>query len=197
MVRLPRSFYEGKATEVAPELLGKVLVRQLAGRRLSGRIVETEAYMGRIDPASHAYRGKTARNRVMFGPAGYLYVYVSYGMHYCLNVVTDAPDVAGAVLVRALAPLDGVEIMEANRGRRSVIDLCNGPGKLCAALQITRDQYGADLEGEEVWIEDDGCTLDGMATSSRVGVKEGWELPWRFYVPNSPYVSKGKPAKAT
>lgn len=194
MAVLRRSFYERAAVDVAPDLLGKVLVRQLAGRRLSGRIVEVEAYMGRLDPASHAYRGPTSRNRVMFGPAGRLYVYVSYGMHHCLNVVTDAPGVAGAVLVRALEPLEGVEIMEENRGRRPRVDLCSGPGKLCAALGITRDQYGADLEGPEVWLEDDGSMPPETATSGRVGIREGWELPWRYYVPDSPYLSRGKPA---
>ena len=192
--RLDRAFYERPADVVAPDLLGKVLVHVQDAVRLSGRIVETEAYFGNSDPGSHAFRGPTARNRVMFERAGYLYVYMSYGMHACMNVVTDAPGTAGAVLIRALEPMTGIERMERNRGGRTDRELCNGPGKLCQALGITLAENGADLVSSTMWIEDDGYRPAGVRTSTRVGLSAGRDLPWRFYVPGSPYVSRGRPS---
>lgn len=197
MARLPRSYYERHAPEVAPDLLGKVLVRQTAAGTLRGRIVETEAYTGSTDPGSHAYRGLKPANAVMFGPPGHLYVYISHGIHFCMNVVTDPPGVAGAVLVRALEPMQGVAVMEVNRGGRPLVDLCNGPGKLCQALAITREQNGADLGGSEIWIEDDGFRPERVEVSARVGLTQGRELPLRFYLPDNPYVSRGKPSAPT
>lgn len=130
----------------------------------------------------------------MFGVAGYLYVYISYGMHFCMNVVTDVEGVAGAVLIRALEPLSGIEVMEKNRGDRKLVDLCNGPGKLCQAFHITREQNGADLESSEIWIEDDGWVPEMVATSTRVGLTSGADLPLRFYLPENICVSKGRPS---
>jgi DNA-3-methyladenine glycosylase len=180
---------------VARELLGKVLARDEGTAMLQGRIVEVEAYTGQTDPGSHAFRGPTRRNEVMFGDAGHLYVYVSYGMHFCANVVTDQPGVAGAVLLRALKPLSGIALMEPRRQRaRSTVELCNGPGKLCQAFGITLAHNGADLETADVWIEDDDWGPAHVATSTRVGLTAGADLPLRFFLADNPYVSRGKPS---
>lgn len=194
MSRLPRAFYDRTAAVVAPRLLGKVLVRVTSRGLVRGRIVEVEAYTGSSDPGSHAYRGPTPRNQVMFGPPGHVYVYISYGTHFCMNVVTDAPGVAGAVLLRALEPLAGIEIMQANRSGKALVDLCNGPGKLCQAYGITRAENGEDLEGTGMWIDDDGFAVASVETSTRVGLSHGCELPLRFFLPRNPYVSRGKPS---
>lgn len=194
MPRLPITFYQRGSVDVARDLLGRVLVRSDAEGTLRGRIVEVEAYTGQTDPGSHAFRGPTPRNRVMFGPAGYLYVYISYGMHYCMNVVTDREDIAGAVLLRALEPLDGIPVMEARRGGRSLVELCNGPGKLCQAFGIGREQNGASLEASAIWIEDDGYVVGEVQTTSRVGLSNGRELPLRFFLAGNRFVSSGKPS---
>jgi DNA-3-methyladenine glycosylase len=177
---------------VARELIGKVLVKAGSEAIASGRIVETEAYTGIADPASHAFRGPTSRNRIMFGPPGYLYVYLSYGVHFCCNVVTEADGVAGAVLVRALEPLNGIDVMTARRGQRPLRDLCNGPGKLCQALGIGLDDYGTDLESSSVWLEDDGFRPGEIAVSGRIGIAAAVDLPLRFFLPGNPFVSAGK-----
>lgn len=189
MAKLPRSFFARPTGEVAPDLLGCVLVRSVPGAVLSGRIVETEAYGGADDPGSHAFRGPTRRNGVMFGPPGYLYVYRSYGIHSCLNVVCEREGAAGAVLIRALEPISGIEIMERSRGGRPVADLCNGPGKLCAALDITIALNGADLEGDQVWIEE-GQRPKEVETTTRIGLTRGSDLPLRFVVAGSPFASR-------
>jgi DNA-3-methyladenine glycosylase len=191
---LPRSFYARSTPLVARELVGKVLVKESADGLSSGRIVETEAYRGRSDPASHAYRGPTRRNEVMFGPPGYLYVYLSYGVHYCCNVVTESDGVAGAVLLRALEPLAGIELMEVRRGLSPPRRLCNGPGKLCQALEIGGADYGADLETSTIWLEDDGYRPDSLQVSARVGISSAAELPLRFFLQGNPFVSPGKPS---
>jgi len=190
--KLPRSFYARAAEDVARDLLGKVLVRMFEGHMLRGRIVETESYTGESDPGSHAFRGPSPRNRVMFGEAGHLYVYLSYGMHSCMNVVTDSVGVAGAVLIRALEPLEGVAAMATLRGGRPFVELCNGPGKLCQAFAITRSQNGMDLESTEIWIEDDGWIPLEITCSTRIGLSAGTDLPLRFFLPDNIFVSKGK-----
>src|SRR5712691_12608784 len=151
--RLSRSFYRRPAVEVAPDLLGSVLVRVLPdGLRLAGRIVETEAYEPG-DPASHAFRGKTQRNAVMFGPPGHLYVYFTYGNHWMMNTVTRSRGEGSAVLLRATEPIEGVDAMARHRGRDSIRDLCSGPGKLAQALAVDRRHDGADLVGgDTIWI---------------------------------------------
>ncbi|MBV9280475.1 MAG: DNA-3-methyladenine glycosylase [Chloroflexi bacterium] len=194
--RLPRLFFDRPAAEVARDLLGKVLAGRGEAGVLRGRIVEVEAYTGQSDPGSHAFRGATPRNRVMFGPPGHLYVYFTYGMHFCVNVVTDPAGVAGAVLLRALQPMEGIDLMRRRRGDRPDVELCNGPAKLCQAFGITRRQNGLDLEGEDIWIEDDGFEIGDIAISTRVGLKEGRDLPLRFYLPGNPYVSHGKPSNS-
>ena len=192
--RLPRSFYRRDPRVLAPELLNKVLVR---GRR-RGRIVEVEAYAGGEDPGSHAYRGPTPRNASMFGPPGHLYVYVSYGMHHCANVVAGETGVGFAVLLRALAPLAGVEEMySARAGAHRVRDLCSGPGKLCEALGIGRDDDGADLVTADrgIYLADDGTPPPrDPGVSLRIGLSAGRgdEMPWRWYLPGEPNVSRAR-----
>ncbi|QXC61929.1 DNA-3-methyladenine glycosylase [Aquihabitans sp. G128] len=188
--RLPRSFYRRDPLEVAPELLGKVLVH---GRR-AGRIVEVEAYRGTDDPASHAFRGPTPRTEVMFGPPGHLYVYFTYGMHWCANAVTSQPGEAGAVLIRALEPLRATDEMAAARpAARRAVDLANGPAKLCQALGIDGAHDGVDLVRAEagVTIVDDGVAPPAVPlTGPRVGISVATERPWRFSVPGDPHRSR-------
>lgn len=192
---LPRAFYARDVLEVAPELLNKVLVvAEGDAARRSGRIVEVEAYRGRDDPASHSARGLTPRNQVMFGPPGHLYVYFTYGMHWCANAVCEPEGSGAAVLLRALAPLDGVEEMRADRpAARRDRDLCNGPAKLCQALGLAGDFNGADLVGVDrgVAMYDDGTPppTDPHQTT-RIGITNGTEHPWRWYIEGDPNVSR-------
>ena len=189
MSRRPeRSFFERPVTAVAPDLLGMVLA---CGDR-AGRIVEVEAYGGSDDPASHGHRGRTPRNEVMFGPPGHLYVYFSYGMHWCANVVCEPDGRCGAVLVRALAPLRGVAAMWSDRPKaRRARDLCSGPAKLTAALGIAGNHNGTDLldpRSPVTLLHRTGSP--GFATSGRIGIRAATERPWRWYVPGDPNVSR-------
>lgn len=190
---LARSFFRRDPLELAPALLGKVLV---AGER-AGRIVEVEAYRGEDDPASHAYRGPTARNAVMFGPAGHLYVYRSYGLHWCANVVAGATGVAGAVLVRALEPVAGIEAMARDRpAARRPVDVANGPGKACQALGVHGGHDGIDLTRARsaVRLLEDGVEPPAVPTAGpRVGITVAVDRPWRFSVPGSPFRSRPVP----
>lgn len=187
---LDRSFYRRDPREVAPELLGKVLVH---GAR-AGRIVEVEAYCGSDDPGSHAYRGMTRRNATMFGPPGHLYVYFTYGMHWCANAVCGEEGQGVAVLLRALAPLRGIDEMRAARpAARRDRDLCSGPAKLCQALGLDGRFDGADLveASHGVSILDDGTDPPLLpAVGPRVGLSAGAEAPWRWWVPDDPNVSR-------
>lgn len=187
---LPRAFYRRSSLEVAPDLLNKVLV---AGGR-SGRVVEVEAYLGPDDPASHAFRGPTLRNQVMFGPPGHLYVYFSYGVHWCANVVCGDEGEGTAVLLRALAPLGGQEAMFAARAAaRRPRDLCSGPGKLTQALGLGREHDGADLvTGDRgVQMVDDGAPPPpAPVVAPRVGISVAVDRPWRWYVAGDPNVSR-------
>jgi DNA-3-methyladenine glycosylase len=195
--RLPRSFFARPSTVVAPELLGRVLVRVLPdGTRLAARLVEVEAYE-QGDPASHSYPGRpTRRTEVMFGAPGRLYVYFTYGMHFCSNVVTGPDGYGSAVLLRAAEPLDGLEAMAANRGTDRLRLLCSGPARLTQALAIRRDDNGADL------VKDPGLFLlvgspvsaRAVARSTRVGVNVGVERRWRFFEQGSAFVSPGRPS---
>ncbi|RAO78153.1 DNA-3-methyladenine glycosylase [Dyella jiangningensis] len=183
-----RSFFERPSIAVAPQLLNKILARA-DGR--AGRIVEVEAYAGSIDPAAHTFRGKTTRNAVMFGPPGHLYVYFTYGMHWCCNCVCSP---AGeGVLIRALEPMHGLELMqEARPGGTAHRDLCRGPGRLTQALGITGAQNGIDLIRalDGFAILDDGVAPPaGVSGTPRIGIRVGVDLPWRWRVPNSRYVS--------
>lgn len=164
------------------------------GTRCSGRIVETEAYEPG-DPASHGFRGMTPRNAVMFGPAGHLYVYFTYGNHHMLNVVTRREGHPSAVLLRAAEPLEGVEAMAEARGRDRVLDLCSGPGKLAQAFSVTLLHDGHDLvTGDEIWLEAGRPAPPGsVATSERVGISVGLEPRWRYFLAQDPFVSRGRP----
>ncbi|HEY1634537.1 MAG TPA: DNA-3-methyladenine glycosylase [Acidimicrobiales bacterium] len=188
---LARDFYLGDARAVAPTLLNKLLVRDQA----VGRIVEVEAYRGAEDPASHAYRGPSRRNATMFGPPGHLYVYFSYGVHWCANAVCGPEGTGHAVLLRALAPVTGVEQMWARRpGARRERDLCSGPGKLCQALGLARDQDGADLvtgDGGVVLAADELLPPRRPAVGPRVGISVAADYRWRWWVPGDVNVSRG------
>jgi DNA-3-methyladenine glycosylase len=192
--RLPRSFYLQPTLDVARKLLGMYLVRRTPRGRLVGRIVEVEAYLGAQDPASHAYRGPTTRNEVMFRKGGSLYVYFTYGMHFCSNVVTEREGTGHAVLLRAVEPIEGVRLLAKHRGMSpgKIEQLCNGPAKLCEAFAIRREQNGTDLCGNEIWIEQRDPPLDTtqIASSQRIGVSSGKERLWRFFVKGSRFVSK-------
>ncbi len=189
-VPLAVAFYDRDPLVVAPELLGKVLVTPNG----SGRIVEVEAYDGENDPGSHAYRGRTPRTSVMFGPPGRLYVYFTYGMHWCANLVCRHEGVAAAVLVRALSPLTGVDAMRARRPvARKDVDLCNGPAKLCSALGIDGSHNGIDTTDPAalVHVVDDGTAPPvHPVVTTRIGLSNGGDLPWRWYVPGDPHVSR-------
>lgn len=194
---LPAGFYRRPTLDVAADLIGKVLVRsggRGGGFRLSGTIVETEAYIGEDDLACHASRGRTARTAVMYGPAGRSYVYLIYGMYCCLNAVTEDPGFPAAVLIRAIEPLEGIERMMRNRnGNKRTTELGSGPGKLCQAMAIDRDLNGADLTGPELWIEDRGIQPGPIRTSPRIGVDYAGayrDKPWRMFVDGSAHVSK-------
>lgn len=198
---LPRSFYARDSLDLAPELLNKVLVYDdPSAGRLAVRLVEVEAYRGADDPGSHAYRGPTPRNTTMFGPPGHLYVYFSYGAHWCVNVVCGAPGVASAVLLRGAAPLEGLDVMRTRRTRaRRDTDLCSGPGKLAQALGLDRSFDGADLVRGPLRLFDDGVAPPRVpAVSPRVGLSEGKgeDHLWRFAVPGDPNVSRPRPRMA-
>jgi DNA-3-methyladenine glycosylase len=193
---LPRPFYARDSRTVARALLNKLLVRD-DGR--VARIVETEAYRGQLDPGSHAYRGKTARNATMFGRPGGLYVYFTYGMHWCANAVCGDDGEGTAVLLRAGEPLDGLDLMHAARGPavRRDTDLCSGPAKLCQALGLDRAFDGSDLVTADrgICICDDGTKPPrSPGNSTRVGLSAGRDHPWRWWVPGNPHVSKGRPS---
>jgi DNA-3-methyladenine glycosylase len=194
---LRRSFYARDAREVAPVLLNKILVHDDPDAGLLAvRIVEVEAYAGSEDPGSHGFGGQTPRNRTMFGPPGHLYVYFTYGMHWCMNVVTGEPGSASAVLLRAGAPLVGVEAMRARRpAARRDTDLCSGPARLTQALGINKAHDGIDIvSGALRLVQDEvGPPADPVVTT-RVGLREGRgdRLPWRFLVADAPHVSRGR-----
>ncbi len=195
MKALPRSFYARDSLVLAPELLNKVLVtRTDDGVRLAARIVEVEAYQGSDDAGSHAYRGMTPRTTVMFGPPGHLYVYFTYGMHWCANVVATKDGDAAAVLLRAAAPVDGIEVMRERRVKaRRDRDLLAGPARLCQALGISGDHNGVDLVRGPVRILDDGVAPPAEpGVSTRIGLSPGRgdEHPWRYFVPGDPNLSR-------
>jgi DNA-3-methyladenine glycosylase len=192
---LPRSFYARDSRELAPDLLNKLLVsRPIDGPRVAARIVEAEAYRGSDDPGSHAYRGMTPRTAVMFGSPGHLYVYFTYGMHWCANVVATKDGDAAAVLLRAAAPVEGIEVMRSRRPKaRRDRDLLAGPARLCQAFALTGADNGADLVRGTVRIVDDGVpppTTPGVSTRVGLAAGRGDDHPWRFFVPGDPNVSR-------
>jgi DNA-3-methyladenine glycosylase len=192
-VKLARDFYKQPTVQVAQRLLGKYLVRVHPDGVTAGMILETEAYVGLEDQASHASRGPTRRNAVMFGPAGFAYVYVIYGLHHCLNAVTESEAYPAAVLIRALQPCEGLELMRARRRKQDVRLLANGPGNLCQAFGIERGLNGIDLCGDVLFVEDHWSSPSDIVATTRVGVEYAgpWkDMPWRFYISGHLGVSK-------
>lgn len=191
-----RDFFLLPTPEVARRLLGcELLVRSPEGAT-GGVIVETEAYLGAEDPAAHSFRGETKRTRSLFGHPGHAYVYFIYGMHTALNVVAAPVGVGHAVLIRALEPTVGVELMKARRGRDSLTDLCSGPGKLAQALGVTLADDGADLVAGERFVLKPAGIVTAVTASPRTGISRAVDLPYRFYLTDSPFVSgiKKRPA---
>lgn len=192
---LPREFYMRDANTVARALLGKLLVHQSPEGLAAGMIVETEAYAGPEDDGAHSYGGRrTARTEIQFGPGGYAYVFGIYGMHNCFNAVCAGVGKPEVVLVRALEPVEGIALMEKRRGSQSLTGLCSGPGKLCAALNITKAQYGLDLCGGELFItEYKTIAADKIRTSPRINIdyaEKCRDYPWRYFLADDPHVSK-------
>tara|TARA_Y100000310_G_C20691915_1_gene822847 strand:+ start:1642 stop:2181 length:540 start_codon:yes stop_codon:yes gene_type:complete len=172
---------------VAKDLLGMYLVHESEEGKTVGKIVETEAYHHENDPGSHSYKGKTKRNAQMFGEAGKAYVYLIYGIYHCFNVVTNKEGLGEAVLIRALEPVEGVELMQKRRGRED--QLCNGPGKLCIAMALDKSHNGLDLKNSKLYIEKKKEKFE-IVTSTRIGLSQGSELPYRFYIKGNKFVSK-------
>jgi DNA-3-methyladenine glycosylase len=188
---LSRRFYARDVLVVARDVLGRVLMHDGPDGRLSGRIVEVEAYRGADDPASHAYRGPRQRNAVMFGPPGHLYVYFTYGMHECMNLVCGPAGRASAVLIRALEPLEGIEAMQRRRGVREAARLLRGPGCVTRGLGLSRAHDGADLTRGPVWVSREPADLGGhaIARGPRIGIRVATERPWRLYLAGHACVS--------
>lgn len=196
MSRLGRDYYDRDTLEVARELLGCTLVHDGPGGLASGRIVEVEVYQGEDDPACHAAAGRTGRTEPLYGRPGYAYVYLIYGVYYCLNAVTRAEGLPSAVLIRALEPLEGLDHMRSRRAararRRTPVadrDLANGPGKLCDALGLTLEHNRLDLTGDTLWIEA-GTPSAKVAWTPRIGITVGTDRLWRCFDSESPYVSR-------
>ncbi len=183
------NFLSRPASEVAPLLLGCILEREIDGKVLKVRIVETEAYE-ETDAASHSYKGKTPRTDVMFGEPGHLYVYFTYGMHYCCNVVTDKAGNGSAVLIRAVEPLEGEGFMQDLRAR-SGVELTNGPAKLCQALAIDKKLNGHDLSASPLKLNlHDSIDSSNITQTTRIGISQAKDVRWRFYITDNKYVSK-------
>ena len=209
VARLPRAFYVRPTLAVAPDLLGKVLVHRSRAGVTSGIIVEVEAYIGESDPACHAAPGLTKRNEPMYGPPGHAYVYLNYGVHYLVNLVTEPKGFHAAVLIRALEPLEGIPLMRRRRSRsrtargagrlaREVPDyaLCRGPGNVTHAMGITLRQNGLDLLADELYLYDRGVRAGQVAWGPRIGISVGTDRHWRCYVADNPAVSAGAWARA-
>ena len=197
MKTITRDFYSRPTLTVARELLGRRLVRQIDGRQLVGRIVETEAYIGKNDSACHATKGRTPRTEVMFGPPGHAYIYLVYGMHHMLNLVTEGQDFPAAVLIRAVEPLAGIDLMRTRRPRVTHdSNLTNGPGKLCQALAIDRTLLNWDVTlGRDLWLEPgEALPQAAVAAGPRIGIAyarpEDQAAPWRFWVRHNRFVSR-------
>jgi DNA-3-methyladenine glycosylase len=187
----------GPVLEVAPRLLNAVITHRTDEGVVAVRLTEVEAYAGEHDPGSHAYRGPTRRNTVMFGPPGHVYVYFTYGMHYCMNVVCGTDGHASAVLLRAGEVVDGVDLARVRRGSARDRDLARGPARLCQALGIDLAQNGLDLHDSPLTLElaDEPVPADRVGTGPRVGLRLAADRPWRFWLTDEPTVSVYRPAK--
>jgi len=189
---LTTTFYQQNTIWVAKKLLGKILVHRSGEGLTSGKIVETEAYLHQGDQASHSASGKTARNQPMFDSPGKAYIYFVYGRYYCLNVVTNRKGVGEAVLIRALQPIQGINLMQKRRKLTNIYQLCNGPAKLVSAMGITPELNGQDLVKGTLWIEEgkQKVSASKIITSPRVGITKSVDLPFRFYLADNPFISK-------
>ncbi len=194
-MKLERNFYNRGALEVAGDILGKTLVHVTQDGVTKGKIVEVEAYIGSIDKAAHSYKNLySERTKIQYGEGGYAYVYLIYGMHICMNIVTNQIDIPEVLLIRALEPLEGVDIMKKRRKTQNVKMLCNGPGKLSQAMGITMGDYGRDLCGDTLYLEAGVCPeKDQVIRSKRINVdyaEEAKDYLWRFTIKDNPYVSR-------
>lgn len=194
--KLSKTFYQKDVLKIALKLPGKYLVKKEGQKFLIGKIVEVEAYADKIDAASHSYSGVTKRNKLMFASGGKLYVYFIYGNHFCCNVVCDKEGIGSAVLIRALEPLKGIQVMAERRFQKSEVtakeflNLTNGPGKICKAFNISKNENGIDLCGEDIFLtEGEKVPKINIMQSQRIGIKRSTELPWRFYLKDNPFVS--------
>lgn len=190
--RLSSHIYSQETLRLARRLLGCELVTSQSGNFTSGIIVETEAYHGEIDPACHCYRARTPRNELMFSKPGTFYVYLIYGMHYCVNLVSEKEGIGAAVLIRALMPRVNIPLMYERRGVTTDIALASGPAKLCQALGIAQDYSGEHCAfSNKIWIERHRpIKPENITVTTRIGISKGQELPWRFYIKDSPFISK-------
>ena len=204
MSTLPRAFYDRPTLDVARDLLGKVLVHRRQMAVASGVIVEVEAYIGEDDPACHAAPGPTRRNEPLYGPPGFSYVYLNYGIHCLVNVVTETTGSPAAVLIRALDPLDGIPTMRrrrarASKGRRPIDaavptdDLCRGPGNLTMAMGITLAENRLDLTEDRLYVEDRQVAVGTILWGPRIGIRVGTERPWRAWLEGNRAVSRSRP----
>lgn len=201
MKKLEREFYNRDSIVVAKELLGKVLVHEIDGQRITAKIIETEAYMGIEDKAAHSYGGRrTSRVEVMYGSPGFSYIFLIYGMYCCFNIVTNEKEIPQAVLIRAVEPLEGTEWMAQRRFGKPFDELTksqrrgltNGPGKLCGALSMNRSHNGIDLCGNDIYVEESKSQNFSVVTTKRIGIdyaEEAKDYPWRFYIEGNEYVS--------
>lgn len=189
---LPVAFFRRPTEVVAAELIGKVVVSTVGGLLTAGRIVETEAYLGYDDPASHGYRHRrNARNAALFGPPAIWYVYLSYGMHWCANLVCQRAGLASAVLLRALEPVEGLDVMRERRGELPDRQLCSGPGRLCQALGISQDLDGAAMaEAPVVVLRGNRVTASAISATPRIGITKAADWPLRFHLTGSPWTSR-------
>jgi DNA-3-methyladenine glycosylase len=187
--KLPRSFYNRPTLKVARDLLGSVITFRTKQTSLSACIVEVEAYIGQDDPACHAARGLTERNRVMFGRPGFSYIYFIYGMYNCFNIVTEREGFPAAVLLRAAEPVDGIESMRARSPKSEIEQVLSGPGKFCRSFGLTRDHSGVDLTGNTLYLTEGEGKPGRIVITPRIGIRTGTELPYRLYLADSQAVS--------
>lgn len=196
-MKIKREFYLRSALEVAPELLGLILVHKSQEGITKGKIVEVEAYLGPLDPAAHSYRApRSSRTIIQYGEGGYGYIYLIYGMYYCMNIVTNEIEIPEVVLIRALEPVDGIDLMKIRRGTDKIKNLCNGPGKLCQAMGIDKSLYGVDLCKEILYLEQPKKKeLIEVETSKRINIDyagEAKDYPFRYTIKDNPFVSRKK-----
>ena len=197
LTKLSNNFYRREVLKVARELLGKIFVRVYNGKKLAGKIVEVEAYDGSIDKAAHSFGGMTKRTEVMFGKGGLLYVYFTYGVHFCSNVVTGNKGEGSAVLLRGIEPIKNIEVMSHNRFKKNKLtekekrNLTSGPAKITQTFNIGKEENGTDLTKNKIYILDyENINDNDIVITKRIGITRSVELPWRFYIKDNPYVSR-------